>query len=89
MTWDWARHGQLTVSASPRPLTTDRSPCRDTLVITALRSNSGPVYIGSLSNGYPLDPGRELSFNPSNNLTLARKPGRSMSPAQRETSWHG
>lgn len=70
----WLRQGQVEVSQTPKPLTTDRTPTRETLLLKALAANRDPVYIGSVSAGYPLDPGEELPITPSGPTTLNRRP---------------
>ena len=70
----WLCQGQVEVSQSPQPLTTDRTPTRETLLLKALAANRDPVYIGSVSAGYPLDPGEELPITPSGPTTLNRRP---------------
>jgi hypothetical protein len=74
----WAVGGQTEVGETPRPLTSDRPACRETLLIKPLASNKGPVYIGDASApasaGYPIQPGRELAITPQGPTTLQRKP---------------
>lgn len=57
-------HGQVTVTSTAAPLTTDTGINTSTLLIKAARSNSTDIYVGTsgvtTSTGFPLAAGEEL-----------------------------
>jgi len=72
------RTGQVAVTATAAPLTSDDFPA-ETVIVKAFPDNTGSVYIGTsdvtTSTGYPLSPGEEFQFSPAlGNLNRTPKP---------------
>ncbi len=61
-------YGQIAVTGTAQRLTTGNQPELSGWTIKAPRSNAHPVFIGdanvTLSNGYQLDPGDEMQYEP-------------------------